>query len=59
MDLPDVPTDAPMRCYDVARDGQRFYVMQRQAPPTPPPVTHIDLITNWFEELKAKVPRAR
>ncbi len=46
----------PGRCHDVAADGQRFYA--RQAVPTPPgpPVTHINLIQNWFEELRAKVP---
>jgi serine/threonine-protein kinase len=47
----------PMRCYDVAPDGQRFYVPKAAAPVPPPPVvTHINLIQNWFEELKAKVP---
>jgi hypothetical protein len=47
----------PMRCYDVAPDGLRFYVpkMAGQLPP-PPVVTHINLIQNWFEELRAKVP---
>ena len=45
-----------MRCYDVAPDGQHFYAMQAQNPPPPPMVTHINLIQNWFEELKAKVP---
>ena len=25
-------------------------------PPPPPVVTHINLIQNWFEEVKAKVP---
>jgi serine/threonine-protein kinase len=44
------------RCYDVARDGQSFYVMQERTPPPRPVVTHINLIPNWFEELKAKVP---
>jgi hypothetical protein len=46
----------PGRCYDVARDGQRFYATQRAAPPPASVVTHINLILNWFEELKAKVP---
>ncbi len=45
-----------VRCYDVAPDGQRFYAVQRVTPPPPPVVTHINLIQNWFEELKAKVP---
>lgn len=45
----------PIRCYDVSPDGQRFYVVQMPTSP-PPVVTRIDLIQNWFEELKAKVP---
>jgi hypothetical protein len=47
----------PSRCYDVAADGQRFFAVQRIPSPPAPPVTHINLIQNWFEELKAKVPR--
>jgi hypothetical protein len=46
----------PLRCYDVAPDGQRFYARQARNPPPPPVVTHINLVQNWFEELKAKVP---
>jgi dipeptidyl aminopeptidase/acylaminoacyl peptidase len=46
----------PARCYDVSPDGQRFYLAQPLAPPPPPVVTHINLIQNWVEELKAKVP---
>lgn len=49
----------PSRSYDVARDGQRFYAMQYRDPPPAPPVTHINLILNWFEELRAKVPTVR
>lgn len=46
----------PVRCYDVTPDGQHF-VFARSLPRDPlPPVTHINLILNWFEELKAKVP---
>jgi hypothetical protein len=48
----------PVGCYDVAADG-RFYTLQRVTPPPPPVVTHINLIQNWFEELKAKVPTGR
>jgi hypothetical protein len=42
--------------YDVAPDGQRFLMVrvEYRAPPT-----EIRLVLNWFEELKAKVPRAR
>jgi hypothetical protein len=49
----------PVRCYDVAADGQRFYGTQRVPQAPTPPVTHINLIQNWFEELKAKVPVKR
>jgi hypothetical protein len=46
----------PVRCYDIAPDGQRFYTTQARTPAPPPVVTHINLIQNWFEELKSKVP---
>ena len=49
----------PLRCYDVAPDGQRFYGYQVRSSAPAPVVTHINLIQNWFEELKAKVPPAR
>ena len=49
----------PTRCYDVASDGQRFYAMQSDSPTALPAVTHINLVLNWFEELKAKVPVKR
>ena len=44
---------------DVAPDGQRFYAVQARTPVTYPAVTHINLVQNWFEELKAKVPARR
>jgi len=44
------------RCYDVAPDGQRFYAVKVLKQPWPPVVTHISIVQNWFEELKAKVP---
>jgi len=47
--------DAP-RCYDVGPDGQRFYAVQARTPVTHPPVTHINIVENWFNELKTKVP---
>ena len=49
----------PMRCYDVARDGKRFYVIHTPAPPSSPAVTHVSLVQNWFQELQAKVPAAK
>jgi len=40
--------------YDVFPDGQHFVMIQaeRQAPPT----THLNVVLNWFEELKRLVP---
>ncbi|MCX6549666.1 MAG: hypothetical protein NTY02_01440, partial [Acidobacteria bacterium] len=51
----------PVRCYDVMPDGLRFLAIQSNwAQDTPPPgVTHINLVQNWFEELKAKAPTGR
>ena len=46
-------------CCDVTPDGQRFYAAQVRTPVGHPTVTHINLILNWFEELKAKVPPGR
>jgi hypothetical protein len=47
---------AVARIYDVAPDGQQFYAVRERTPQSPPVVTHINLVQNWFEELKAKVP---
>jgi hypothetical protein len=38
-------------------DGQQFYAARSMPAARPPAVTHISIIQNWFEELKAKVPR--
>jgi hypothetical protein len=50
-ELPYLPTAN----YDVSRDGQRFLMLkpteQAQAAPT-----QINVVLNWFEELKQKVP---
>ncbi len=46
---------SPTNCYSVAPNGAAFFG-QRMLPRTPSAVTHINLIQNWFEELKAKVP---
>ena len=42
------------RFYDVTPNGQRFFVMQ--VPPGPRPITYVNLIEHWVEELKAKAP---
>jgi hypothetical protein len=40
----------------VSPDGQRFFVRQTVASVPAPPVTDVNLVQNWVEELKAKVP---
>ena len=45
-----------IRCYEVAPDGQRFYMARYSVPPPPPAVTHVNVVLNWTQELKAKVP---
>jgi Tol biopolymer transport system component len=49
----------PLRSYEVAPDGDHFYAVRMSDFSASPPVTHINLIQSWFEELKAKVPTGR
>jgi len=48
----------PISNYDVSPDGQRFLMLkpvdQAQAAPT-----QINVVLNWFEELKQKVPAGK
>ena len=52
---PYVSTVGTFPNYDVSLDGQRFLMLkpveQAQAAPT-----QINVVLNWFEELKQKVP---
>jgi serine/threonine-protein kinase len=52
---PYAPAPYPTTNYDVSSDGQRFLMIkpseQEQAAPT-----QINVVLNWFEELKQKVP---
>ena len=41
--------------YDVAPDGQRFLVLE---PIEQEPVTHLNVVLNWFEEVKQKAGHA-
>jgi len=41
--------------YDVSRDGQRF-LMLKPADSQTSDATQINVVLNWFEELKRKVP---
>ena len=45
----------PMGSYDVSADGQRFLMIRsaiRQ------PAKQINVVVNWFEDLKRRVPKA-
>jgi Tol biopolymer transport system component len=44
--------------YDVSADGQRFLMLKPVATIEPPP-TQINVVLNWFEELKQKVPTGK
>jgi hypothetical protein len=43
-----------VRGWDVSRDGQRF-LLQRLEESKDKPVTQIQVVLNWIEELKARV----
>jgi Tol biopolymer transport system component len=43
--------------YDVSPDGQRFLMLEPLEPPQP--ATQINVVLNWFEELKQKVPTGK
>ena len=40
----------PTAYYDVSSDGQRFLMLKPIVQDSPP--THINVVLNWFEELK-------
>ncbi len=48
-----VPTPRSFPDYDVSPDGQRFLMLKSAEEATP---TQINVVLNWFEELKQKVP---
>lgn len=51
---PDNPGWTRPRSYDASRDGERF-LMLRLPPVEASP--RIKVVLNWFDELRAKVPR--
>ena len=50
------PTTSPN--YDVSPDGQRFLMLKPSAAAEAAP-TQINVVLNWFEELKQKVPTGK
>jgi serine/threonine protein kinase len=53
-----VPTPGTNSNYDVSPDGQRF-LMLKPSETTEAPPTQINVVLNWFEELKQKVPTGK
>jgi len=42
--------------YDVAPDGKRFLMIKNAAPVHPPQPDQLNIVVNWVQELKARVP---
>jgi serine/threonine-protein kinase len=53
-----VPTPATAPNYDVSPDGQRFLMLKPNEQEASAP-TQINVVLNWFEELKRRVPTAK
>jgi hypothetical protein len=49
------PRTYPARSYDVYPDGRHFIASLIENP-TEPQVTRLNLVLNWFDELKRRVP---
>jgi eukaryotic-like serine/threonine-protein kinase len=52
------PASVPVSNYDVSPDGQRF-LMLKPVEQTEAAPTQINVVLNWFEELKQKVPTGK
>ena len=55
---PYLPTSGSLPYYDVSPDGQRFLMLKPVESQASAP-TQINVVLNWFEELKRRVPAAR
>jgi hypothetical protein len=53
-----VPSPASLPNYDVTPDGQRF-LMLKPVEQAQAASTQINVVLNWFEELKQKVPTGK
>jgi hypothetical protein len=42
--------------YSVSADGQRLLMLRLVDQPQAAPLTQINVVVNWFEELKQRVP---
>jgi dipeptidyl aminopeptidase/acylaminoacyl peptidase len=55
---PYLPTAATIQNYDVSPDGQRFLMLKPSESAESSP-KQINVVLNWFEELKQKVPTGK
>jgi hypothetical protein len=53
-----LPTPATSPNFDVSRDGRRFLMVEAAEPEEQSP-TQINVVFNWFEELKRRVPSGK
>jgi hypothetical protein len=53
-----VPPSPLASFYDVSADGQRF-LMLKPSESAEAPSTQINVVLNWFEELKQKAPTGK
>jgi hypothetical protein len=53
-----LPTPLAFPNFDVSSDGQRF-LMLKPSEQEAAALTHINVVLNWFEELKRRVPPAK
>jgi len=51
---PDSPGWTRPRSYDVSADGERFLMLKRSAAGSRP---HVNVVLNWFDELRSRLPR--
>jgi hypothetical protein len=51
------PTGTGTSGFDVSPDGRRFLMIQPTAPEQP--ATQVNVVINWFEELRQRVPVGR
>jgi serine/threonine-protein kinase len=56
--LPGFVSSFPLRSYDPYPDGQRFLAASVKFP-TLPPVTRLNLVVNWMEEVKRRTQATR
>ncbi len=49
----------PIRGWDLRPDGRRFLCTRDKQPQSPVKITRLNLVQNWFEELKRLAPTGK